>query len=59
LWYIGGTDPAAYRRAQQAGRVADDIPTNHNPKFAPVIHPTLETGVQAITTAALSYLGQT
>jgi amidohydrolase len=59
FWYVGGTDPAAYRRAQQAGRVADDIPTNHNPKFAPVIHPTLETGVQAITTAALSYLGLT
>jgi amidohydrolase len=59
FWYVGGTDPDTYRQAQQAGRVADDIPTNHNPKFAPVIHPTLETGVQAITTAALSYLTRT
>jgi amidohydrolase len=58
FWYIGGTDPDTYRRAEQAGRVADDIPTNHNPKFAPVIHPTLETGVEAITTAALSYLAE-
>ncbi len=57
FWYIGGTDPATYHTAEQAGRIADDIPTNHNPKFAPVIHPTLETGVQAITIAALSYLG--
>jgi amidohydrolase len=57
FWYIGGTDPDTYHKAQQAGRIADDIPTNHNPKFAPVIHPTLETGVQAITAAALSYLG--
>jgi hippurate hydrolase len=56
FWYVGGTDPDTYRKAEEAGRVADDIPTNHNPKFAPVIHPTLETGVQAITTAALSYL---
>jgi amidohydrolase len=56
FWYVGGTDPEAYRNAEQAGRVAQDIPTNHNPKFAPVLHPTLETGVQAITTAALDAL---
>ena len=57
FWYVGGTDPDAYHKAEQAGRVAQDIPTNHNPRFAPVIHPTLETGVQAITTAALDALG--
>jgi hippurate hydrolase len=56
FWYVGGTDPGQYRRAEQAGRVADDIPTNHNPKFAPVIDPTLATGVQAMTTAALDAL---
>src|SRR5437016_925396 len=39
-----------------ACRVGQDIPTNHNPRFAPVIHPTLETGVQARTTAALDAL---
>src|SRR3954467_11973444 len=39
FWYVGGTDPAAYRLAEQAGRVAQDVPTNHNAKFAPVIHP--------------------
>src|SRR3954470_4046917 len=48
FWYVGGIDPEQYRRAEQAGRVADDIPTNHNPKFAPVIDPTLATGVQAL-----------
>jgi hippurate hydrolase len=56
FWYVGGTDPEQYRRAEQAGRVADDIPTNHNPRFAPVIDPTLTTGVQAITVAALDGL---
>jgi hippurate hydrolase len=56
FWYVGGTDPELYRAAQAAGRVAQDVPTNHNAKFAPVIHPTLETGVQAITTAALDAL---
>ena len=56
FWYVGGTDPDAYRRAEQDGRVAQDIPTNHNPAFAPVIHPTLETGVHAMTAAALDVL---
>jgi amidohydrolase len=58
FWYVGGTDPDVYHRAEQAGRVADDIPTNHNPRFAPVIDPTLATGVQAITTAALDDLAE-
>jgi hippurate hydrolase len=56
FWYVGGTDAELYRRAAEAGRVAQDVPTNHNAKFAPVIHPTLETGVQAMTTAALDAL---
>jgi hippurate hydrolase len=56
FWYVGGTDRELYRKAQQAGRVAQDIPTNHNARFAPVIHPTLQTGVHAITAAALDAL---
>jgi amidohydrolase len=56
FWYVGGTDADAYRKAEQAGRVAQDIPTNHNARFAPVIHPTLETGVQAMMAAALDAL---
>ena len=58
FWYVGGTDPGLYRRAEKAGRVAQDVPTNHSSKFAPVIHPTLETGIQTLTTASLSYLGR-
>jgi hypothetical protein len=57
FWYVGGTDPAVYHRAAQAGRIAQDVPTNHSSKFAPVLHPTLETGIQTLTTATLSYLG--
>ena len=56
FWYVGGTDPDTYRSAEQAGRVAQDVPTNHNPSFAPVIHPTLEIGVQAMAVAALDAL---
>ena len=56
FWYVGGTDPDLYRTAEEQGRVAQDVPTNHNPAFAPVLHPTLETGVQALTAAALDAL---
>jgi amidohydrolase len=56
FWYVGGTDPGAYRAAERAGRVAQDIPTNHNPRFAPVLQPTLATGVEAMIAAALDAL---
>ncbi|MER7722115.1 amidohydrolase [Streptomyces flaveolus] len=55
-WFFGGTDPDTYEKAQKAGTVARDIPSNHSPHFAPVIEPTLTTGVTAMTTAALSWL---
>jgi amidohydrolase len=56
FWYVGGTDAGAYREAERARRVAQDVPTNHNASFAPVIRPTLETGVQALAIAALDSL---
>ena len=34
----------------------NSLPTNHNPRFAPVIHPTLETGVKALVVAAHAWL---
>lgn len=55
FWFVGGTDPDIYAREKAAGRVGE-IPTNHNPRFAPVIHPTLEAGVEAMVVAALEWL---
>jgi amidohydrolase len=55
-WAIGGTDPQAYRAAGKAGRIEDDIPGNHSPHFLPVLQPTLRTGTEALTTAALAWL---
>jgi amidohydrolase len=55
FWFVGGTDPAAYAKAKEAGRI-NEIPTNHNPGFAPVIHPTLEAGVEALVVAAQAWL---
>ena len=55
FWFVGGTDPETYAKAKSAGTVAE-IPTNHNPGFAPVIHPTLEAGVSAMAIAACAWL---
>jgi hippurate hydrolase len=55
FWFVGGTDPAAYAKAKESGTIAD-LPTNHNPRFAPVIHPTLEAGVEAMVVASQAWL---
>jgi amidohydrolase len=55
-WLLGGWDPAAYEEAFRAGTTDRDIPSNHSPRFAPVPHPTLETGVEALVVAALDRL---
>jgi amidohydrolase len=57
-WGIGGIDPALYARAAKNGTIAQDIPVNHSPTFAPVPQPTLDTGVSALTVAALAWLGR-
>lgn len=57
FWFVGGTDPETYAKAEESGTIAD-IPTNHNPRFAPVIHPTLETGVEAMVVAAQGWLAE-
>ena len=55
FWFVGGIDPDMYAKAKNAGRMGD-IPTNHNPRFAPIIHPTLETGVETLVVAAQAWL---
>lgn len=55
FWFVGGTDPAIYEQAKKSHQL-NTIPSNHSPKFSPVIHPTLKTGLQAMMTAALAWL---
>lgn len=57
FWFVGGTDPETYAKATEAGRIAD-LPTNHNPRFAPVIHPTLQTGIEAMVVATQAWLAR-
>ena len=56
-WFVGGTDPEIYAKAKAAGRI-NDLPVNHSPYFAPVIHPTLQTGVEAMVVGALAWLAK-
>jgi len=55
FWVIGGIDPDIYRQAEAAGKV-DELPANHAPNFAPVIDPTLCTGIEAMLVAACAWL---
>lgn len=55
FWFVGGTDPDLYAKTKAAGRL-NELPVNHSPLFAPVIHPTLRTGVEALVVAAQAWL---
>jgi hippurate hydrolase len=54
-WFVGGTDPDIYAKAKAEGRI-NDLPVNHSPLFVPVIHPTLQMGVEAMAVGALAWL---
>lgn len=55
FWFVDGTDPARYAAAEEAGTL-DYLPVNHSAAYAPAIHPTLGTGLRAMTVAACAWL---
>ncbi|WP_313231808.1 amidohydrolase [Stenotrophomonas acidaminiphila] len=55
FWFVGGTDPRAYAKARAEGTL-NTLPSNHSPRFAPVLEPTLKTGLQAMLSAAAAWL---
>ncbi|MRG60274.1 amidohydrolase [Agromyces sp. CFH 90414] len=55
-WFLGGFDPAMFGEALKTGRLPEDVPSNHSPHFAPLIEPTLSTGVRALVAAAREWL---
>ena len=58
-WLLGGADPALFAditSIAEARAIVDGLPANHSPLFAPVIEPTLRTGVTALTCAARAWL---
>jgi metal-dependent amidase/aminoacylase/carboxypeptidase family protein len=55
FWIVGGTDPEIYQQAKSSKQL-NAIPSNHSPKYAPVLAPTLKTGLQAMLAAAAAWL---
>lgn len=57
FWFFGGTEPNDWDKRVKEGTV-NELPVNHSPFFAPVIQPTLKTGVEAMVVAALTFVGK-
>lgn len=57
-WLFGGIEPARFMAAEAAGTRDRDLPSNHSAFFAPLVEPTIDTGVSALVGAALGWLGE-
>jgi amidohydrolase len=57
FWFIGGTDPDTFAKAKAAKKL-NEIPSNHSPRFAPVLEPTMRAGLEAMLCAAGAWLGR-
>jgi hippurate hydrolase len=55
FWFVGGTDENVFLEAKK-NKTINKIPSNHSPRFAPVLHPTLKTGFVTMLTAAAVWL---
>ncbi|NVM97283.1 amidohydrolase [Arthrobacter sp. SDTb3-6] len=57
-WTVGSVPSDTYRAAVAKGTVAQDIPANHSPYFAPAIDPTIGAATKAQVVAALAFLAK-
>lgn len=58
VFYMWGcVDEETWKKAEREG-TTNEIPHNHSASFAPVIQPTMKTGVDAFSMAALTFLGK-
>ncbi|MEE8372010.1 MAG: amidohydrolase, partial [Sphingomonadales bacterium] len=55
LFWLGGVDPEKYAASVREGT---KLPSLHSPYFAPLPNPTISTGVNAMTVAALDLLAK-
>ncbi|WP_241548426.1 amidohydrolase [Gordonia alkanivorans] len=57
-WLLGGADPSLFTTGDLTDPALLKVPSNHSPHYAPVIDPTLGTGVRALVVAARTWLGR-
>ncbi|MGH3743248.1 MAG: amidohydrolase [Mycobacteriales bacterium] len=58
-WLLGGADHSHFTGAasvESMAAIVRDLPANHSPLFAPVVEPTLTTGIAALVAAAHEWL---
>jgi amidohydrolase len=58
FWFFGGVEPSLWDEKVAAGKVLDEIPSNHSSLFAPALHPTMQTGIDALCIGALTFFGR-
>lgn len=59
FWFLGGADPTVFggvTNEEDLKEVLRSVPSNHAPSYAPVLKPTLTTGVTALVKAAHTWL---
>ncbi|TQS31939.1 hypothetical protein Golomagni_07764 [Golovinomyces magnicellulatus] len=57
FWAFGGIEAGFWDQKVAEGKV-NEVPSNHTSKFAPVLDPTLRTGVEAFTVGALTFFNK-
>lgn len=57
-WGFGAFDAERWAESEARGTAERDFPNNHEPQFAPVLQPTLDTGVRAMVAATLAWVGR-
>ncbi|KAK1973587.1 amidohydrolase [Colletotrichum cereale] len=55
FWHWGGIEAVLWDQKLEEGKL-EEIPANHTARFSPVIQPTLQTGIDALCIAALTFL---
>jgi hippurate hydrolase len=57
FWFVGGTASEKYDQAMRNGTY-EQLPGPHSPFWAPVLHPTIETGIETLLTAGGVWLAK-
>jgi metal-dependent amidase/aminoacylase/carboxypeptidase family protein len=57
-WFLGGTDPEVWKKAQESDAPEAVLPNNHSHYLAPAIQPTMRVGTDAMALAVLTFLGE-
>ena len=57
FWGWSGSDPEVWAEYQKEDKM-DELPINHSPFFSLGLHPTLDTGIETLVVAALTFVGK-